>query len=227
MRITKRPCHTNNFRRGRSWTEGPDLIVVHVVEGSAAACRNWFANAKAQVSAHYLVTKTGEIDQFVDEKDTAYHAGRVARPTAPLVLLRPDVNPNAYSIGIEHEGTGREELTEAQRAASIALIREICTRRRIPMDRRHIVGHREIFAEKTCPGKIDVDALVRDLAIDRRQSSPPAAEPLVVWSDYFKDWLLVTRVISDTEWWFVPMGEVKATPRRSTSPLHAMKRKMV
>lgn len=161
MEIRKRLLAINRTigRGGRAI----DMVVVHVTEGSAASVRSWFKAKAAQVSAHYLVTVDGTIEQFVEEADTAWHAGRVDHPTAALVLARPHVNPNSYSIGIEHEGTGKEPLTPAQQAASLALLRDICTRHGIPIDRTHVVGHHEVYSLKTCPGAIDVDALVAAL----------------------------------------------------------------
>ena len=47
---------------------------------------------------------------------------------------------------------------------------EICNRWSIAIDRDHVIGHREIYARKTCPGTwIDLDdyvARVRRLALD-------------------------------------------------------------
>ena len=137
-----------------------DMITIHVTEGNAASVRSWFNARQAEVSAHYMVCVDGTIEQFVDEEDAAWHNGRVANPTAPLVLQRPNVNPNLYSIGIEHEGLGTQPLTELQRVASVELLADICTRRAIPTDRTHIVGHHQVFSRKSCPGVIDVDELV-------------------------------------------------------------------
>lgn len=227
MIVTPQPAHQGNYSRGRGRMI-PDLVVIHVTEGTAGSARHWIMNPKAQVSWHYLVTRHGGVEQFVREDDTAWHAGRVERPTSALVKSRPGLNPNTYSIGIEHEGSGRQELTPKQRDASLWLVRDICTRRMIPINRHHIVGHREIYALKTCPGAIDVDDLVRDLSVERRVApAPPANEPMIVWSDWYKDWLVVVRIVSDTEWYFVPLGEVNAPPRRSTSPLMKMRRKMI
>lgn len=157
----------NNFTRGRHSQYGLDLIVIHVTEGSAASVIGFFHQFRPDnpTSAHYMVQKDGEVVQFVDEADTAYHAGRVDHPTAQLVIDREPANPNGYSIGIEHEGDGQHELTDPQRAASLALIRDIAKRHSIPIDRRHIVGHHEIYAPKTCPGAIDVDRLVTEAAL--------------------------------------------------------------
>lgn len=153
-----------NYASGRRSAYALDLIVIHVTEGDADAVVSWFNNPNADVSAHYMVRKDGVIVQFVDEADTAWHAGRVHGCTASLVLERMPSNPNGYSIGIEHEGDGKHELTAEQRAASIELIGDIARRHSIAIDRTHIVGHHEIYDLKTCPGAIDVGALVKDVA---------------------------------------------------------------
>lgn len=150
-----------NFHAGRHG-DGISGIVIHVMEGTMDSTASWFKSARSQVSAHYGVSKAGEIVQYVTEENTAWHAGRVVSPTAQIVLDHPGVNPNNYTIGIEHEGDGSDDLEDAQRAASVALIKDICARRNIPIDRYHIVAHHEIFSPKTCPGAIDVDALVAD-----------------------------------------------------------------
>lgn len=154
-----------NFARGRHSIYPLSLIVIHVTEGDADSVVQFFHEPRpaAPTSAHYMVRKDGQVVQFVNEADTAYHAGRVDHPTAQLVIDRIGANPNGYSIGIEHEGDGTHELTDAQRAASVALIHDIATRHSIPIDRTHIVGHHEIFAPKTCPGAIDVDRLVANV----------------------------------------------------------------
>lgn len=211
--VVQRPCHRVNFRKGRDWSGPPDMVTIHVTEGSAASVRSWFNTPAAQVSAHYLVTREGAVEQFVGEGDTAFHNGRVLRPTAALVLERPGVNPNRYSVGIEHEGTGRDDLTAPQRAASLWLVRDVCLRHGIPIDRRHVVGHREVYAAKTCPGAIDVDRYVRELAATVPAAARPTIgdrppKPELVWSDYGRAWLLVTRVVSDDEWYYVPVSVI-------------------
>jgi hypothetical protein len=240
MNIVRRPCAAGNWRKGRwrdgqhtvPWTGGIDQITIHVTEGTAASARNWFNDSTADVSAHYLVSVLGAIDQFVDEEDTAQHNGRVDNPTAPLVLERPGINPNAWSIGIEHEGVGTHELSPAQRAASTWLISDIVKRRpAIKLDRRHIVGHHEVFSKKTCPGAINVDALVRGVvgwapvvATLAPTIRPPA--PTIVWSDYFHDWLVVVRIVNDREWYFRPAKSLgSAQPAlRAEAPLSQMPR---
>ena len=128
----------------------PAAIVIHISEGTLASADAWFANAAAQVSAHYCVGRTGEVHQYVSEEDTAYHAGCAANPT--WRLLRPHVNPNFYTVGIEHVGRAQDEWTDTQYATSAQLVLEIARRWSIPIDAGHIVMHREIRANKTCPG---------------------------------------------------------------------------
>lgn len=235
MNIVRRPAAAGNYHKGRKLPAGMviDQITIHVTEGNAASVRSWFNNPAASVSAHYMVTKAGAIDQFVGEDDTAYHNGRVDNPTAPLVLERPGVNPNVYSIGIENEGSGHDELTPAQRAASMELIADIVRRRpAVQLDRRHIVGHHEVYAKKTCPGAIDVDALVKAVAVGwtpvvaKLAPTVRPAAPIVVWSDYLDDWLVVVRVTSDTDWSFLPaktLGTEQA-PISAAAPLSQMPR---
>lgn len=224
MKITDRLLAANHSK-GRQG-HAVDMVTIHVTEGSASSVRSWFAAAVVQVSAHYMVTVAGTVDQFVDEDDTAWHNGRVHQSTAPLVVARPHVNPNLYSIGIEHEGTGDAPLTALQRDASVELIRDICTRRSIPIDRAHIVGHHEVFRLKSCPGAIDVDALV---ALVQNPVAPrivkgAALRPRIVWSAYFNDYLVVVKVDATGAWWFVPMNDVvnRVVPTLGTVPLASM-----
>ena len=124
--------------------------MVHLAAGSAAAVDAWFNDPAAHVSAHYLVKKTGDIHQYVREEDTAFHAGIVVAPTWPEI--KPRVNPNFYTLGIEHEGVVGDIWPEAQVQASAALIQELGARWSIPLDLAHVVGHHMIRASKPCPG---------------------------------------------------------------------------
>ena len=60
---------------------------------------------QSEVSAHYLVGLDGQVAQFVDEADTARHAGRVARSRAPRSRASEDA-PTSTAIGIEFEDGG-------------------------------------------------------------------------------------------------------------------------
>ncbi len=230
MIITNAPVARVNYRGGRRGTGVIDQLVIHVTEGSAESTRSWFAAPRPEnpTSAHYMVTKGGAVIQFVNDEDEAYHAGRVLNPTAPLVVERPGVNPNWYSIGIEHEGSGADELTTAQRAASVELIDTLCQKHGITVDRTHIVGHHEIFSGKTCPGAISVDLLVDGVVARRALPAvvvpvrPPP--PQVVFSNYFGEWLVAINVVSDGNWQFVRTSQLGPIASRATAPLSKMER---
>lgn len=151
-----------NFTVGRGGVR-PDVIVVHIMEGSMSGTDAWFRRlpgSKDPVSAHYGVSKAGEVRQWVADEDQAWHAGKRVAPTAAIVKER-DLSPNLYSIGIECEGFAKDEPTSMQLASLAELVQEIAARHQIPLTRRHIIGHREIRANKPCPGKIDVDLVVK------------------------------------------------------------------
>lgn len=151
-----------NFTAGRK-NYTPFAIVVHIMDGTLAGTDSWFSNPASKVSAHYGVGQQGEVHQYVMETDSAWHAGRVYNPSWALIKTVNDqyINPNYYTIGIEHEGKGDTPWTAAMYAASAALIRDIADRWHIPLDRQHVVGHHEIYGVKTCPGtQVNLDKLI-------------------------------------------------------------------
>jgi N-acetylmuramoyl-L-alanine amidase len=138
----------------------PEAVVVHIMEGTLAGTDSWFKKTASKVSAHYGIGRDGVVHQYVLETDTAFHAGRRLNPT--WELIKDGVNPNRYTIGIEHEGDDSSAWPQTMYEASAALIRGICARWSIPIDRVHIIGHREIYGAKTCPGGVvSLDKLVK------------------------------------------------------------------
>ncbi|GKX27841.1 hypothetical protein SH1V18_03210 [Vallitalea longa] len=163
--IWKGNSNTNkSTRRGYA----PRIIVDHITEGSASSALCWFTSSGNKVSsAHFLVTKAGEIYQFVKIEDNAWANGinskDIKNATASMVK-EMNVNPNWYSISIEHEGIYKQtkgELTEEQLKATIWLHQYIIDYVKdkwnieIPVDRKHIIGHYEISPRRkpNCPGQ--------------------------------------------------------------------------
>ncbi len=103
--------------------------------------------------------RDGEIHQYVQEADTAFHAGVVQAPTWWFAQQHPEI-VNQSTVGIEHEGKAEEDITEEQYAASAELVHGVATRAMLPIDNLHIVPHHSIRADKTCPGKLDVSKLI-------------------------------------------------------------------
>lgn len=172
MNIIQKPC-TNHYN-GRAGYK-PELIVIHVMDGTLTGTDSWFQNGSAAagrpVSAHYGIGQNGEVHQYVKEEDGAWHAGRIQNPTFSL-FKGANINPNLYTIGIEHEGKADTAWSPAMKAASAELIREICGRWNIPIDRNHIIGHYQIFSGKpNCPG-INKGMIDEIIALAKTPSTP-------------------------------------------------------
>ncbi len=149
---------TPNKEKGRRGFR-PEAVVIHIMEGTLHGTDGWFLNPSSKVSAHFGVGTAGEVHQYVAEGDTAWHAGR--RYEASWKLIKADPNPNLYTIGIEHEGHADTPWSDSMFDISTRLVQEVCNRWSIPVDRDHVIGHREIYARKTCPGAwVDLDRFV-------------------------------------------------------------------
>lgn len=149
----------------------PDMIVSHIAEGTYDGTISWLCNPKSQASAHFVVSKNGEITQLIDLKEAAWGNGTSTDPKknnhyskSSLKIVRDrKTNANYYTISIEHEGfynQGKGKLTPEQLEATIWLHRYIIDEVKkiygieIPIDREHIVGHYQIdpIRKPNCPG---------------------------------------------------------------------------
>lgn len=158
--------HTNSSSRDGHIPVG---ICEHISAGSMSSMRNWFTSAANKVSSsHYGVSKSGEIDQYVDIRKMAWTqgitAGRLGNVTAQIVkdyCRKGFVNPNKFLVGIEHEGTDGQ-LTDEQIEASIWLhahVRDEIVRiwgkeAYFPLNSYTVVGHFQIDPKRKpfCPG---------------------------------------------------------------------------
>lgn len=167
------PQYSPNFDSREGYR--PEAIVIHIMDGTLEGTTDWFSKWKSKVSAHYGIGKNGEVCKYVPESLRAWHCGVVNFPS--WKLLKAGINPNFYTIGIEHEGTPTFEWTEATKISSSELIREICLRWNIPIDRDHVIGHYEIdsLRRPNCPAvnKMVIDELVamaRSVAITENKT---------------------------------------------------------
>jgi hypothetical protein len=121
--------YTNSNRETSSYI---NKIVIHVAEGSYSGTISWFENCAAQASAHYVVSSEGGMAQCVREEDIAWHAGWWYT--------------NTHSIGIEHAGyiNNPDSFTKEMYHASARLSAWCCKKYKIPIDRKHIIGHYEV-----------------------------------------------------------------------------------
>lgn len=172
MKIIQTPSKNFSEREGYK----PELIVVHISAGSLTSMDSWFNTPNSQASSHYGVGKDGiTIHQYVQEDKKAWHAGRVNNPS--FTLYKPGINPNLYTIGIENEGLDLDKAPQIQINALVELIKDICMRNNIKMDREHIIGHFQIDAinRPYCPSPNHsiMDKIVKMLNSDEQLVSVP------------------------------------------------------
>ena len=127
-----------------------DMLVLHYTD-----MLNWqdalarLCDAEAKVSAHYLITESGEVHALVEESNRAWHAGEAS--------WRGASNINTRSVGIELSNPGHSHgythFGQAQMLALIDLARAIVARHNIPA--RNVVGHSDVaFLRKQDPGEL-------------------------------------------------------------------------
>ena len=122
-----------------------------------------------KLGIHYMIDRDGTIYCFLPESRSAWHAGKGSFGDEKYTD-----NMNRHSIGIELMGIGSQEdmsiylqpeeyarldknligFTDAQYTALENLVRDICTRHEITMDRQHIIGHQEYNPAKNDPGEL-------------------------------------------------------------------------
>jgi AmpD protein len=90
----------------------------------------------AEVSAHFVIRRTGELQQYVSVLDRAWHAGRSS--------WQGRDNCNDYSVGIELEGLEDTPFEQSQYRALANLLDALLQQWPI----RHVVGH-----EHVAPGR--------------------------------------------------------------------------
>ena len=139
-------------------------IVNHIMSGTLTGTDSWFTNPASKVSSHFGVGKKGEIHQYVHLNHSAWANGVVNKPNWPL--LQNGVNPNYYTVSIEHEGESGDIMSDAQYQATLALHRWLIRTLGIPVTRDNIIGHYRIDSvnRAKCPGTgFPWDRLFQDL----------------------------------------------------------------
>ncbi|MDF2529688.1 MAG: N-acetyl-anhydromuranmyl-L-alanine amidase [Gammaproteobacteria bacterium] len=97
-----------------------------------------------EVSAHFVIKRTGEMIQFVSVNDRAWHAGKSS--------FNGKENCNDYSIGIELEGADDIPFTEEQ-YRSLAGLTQSIMQTFAGINLQRITGHSDIApSRKTDPG---------------------------------------------------------------------------
>lgn len=176
---TQKPItNSGNFEVGRSG-QRVKAVVLHIGEGPLTAFLPTFSNPARKASSHFTVGKQGEIEQYVSINDTAYANGlrwdngiwrnpRGIAVTPAWQGLIPAVNPNLYTISIEHEGFFGEPWTEPMYLANLKLLQWIRDETGLNYVRGEtLIGHNDFDTvdRPNCPGPhCPFDRMVADLS---------------------------------------------------------------
>jgi len=139
------PIPGSNFMPGRDGNP-ISVIVDHWMAGTFIAADAHFRNPAAKVSAHYGITRDGQIKQWVADGDTAYHAG--------------NWTANLISIGIEHEASPTMPPTPEVYAASARLHAYLSEKHGIPLELGETVKPHNSIVPTACPGTLDLERII-------------------------------------------------------------------
>ncbi len=204
-------CSPKNYWAGRQG-HTILAVVNHEMQGSLEGTRQAFLDPNHAASAHYGVGRDGTVLQFIKEEDTAWANGPLRNPNTGVVpwladAQRDGTNPNRLTVTIEWEGSqvgtwhkvqfnGETHDTldpatiskwftpsDAQYQAGLALIRAICARQHITIDRAHICRHSDVdsVTKWFCPGEgFPLQRLIEDLSGQQggNAGGPPTDAPL-------------------------------------------------
>ncbi|MBI4495003.1 MAG: N-acetylmuramoyl-L-alanine amidase [Chloroflexi bacterium] len=133
----------------------PIALVIHTMSGSLAGCDSHFNNTSLppdkRVSAHYGISLSGEVHQYVRLEDQAWANGILE---AENIWPGPaGINPNALSVSIETEDQHNpaEKVTAEQYEATLAIGRLVL--HQYP-HLHYLMTHRAITPKNrpNCPG---------------------------------------------------------------------------
>jgi N-acetylmuramoyl-L-alanine amidase len=131
-------CPSPSFGERREGAT-PDMVVLHYTAmDTAKAALERLCDPEVEVSAHYLISESGQIWQLVDEDKRAWHAGAGKWGGVSDV--------NSRSIGIELANRGDCPFPEPQMAALERLLTGTMKRWNIPPER--VIGHSDMAPDR-------------------------------------------------------------------------------
>lgn len=145
---------------------------------SCEAARDRLCDPAAEVSAHYLISETGEVLALVPEELRAWHAGAGS--------WRGLEDVNSRSIGIELANTGAQPFADPQMQALEALLAGVMARWAIPP--QGVIGHSDMApGRKRDPGaRFDWRRLALDgLSVWPGRSAPSATADFIADASRF------------------------------------------
>ena len=131
-----------HYKQAKSFTSGRtrtiQSIVLHSTDGREQGDIDTLTGTSPKVSVHWYVTRTGKIYHFVDNTDTAFHAGKVVSVKysneASLGIEQEHFDPDP-----QHGRPGNEDWPDAQIQAAANISAFLCQRYNLTVD--DIISH--------------------------------------------------------------------------------------
>lgn len=123
----------------------PNMVIIHhTAQNSSEETFNTFRNPKTQTSAHYVISRNGEVQHMLNDYLRAWHAG--------ISKWGNITDINSESIGIELDNNGTEVFSDSQINSLLKLLGYLKKTYNIPT--ANFIGHSDI-----APGrKVDPSA---------------------------------------------------------------------
>ncbi len=110
------------------------VVIHHTAQNSCDQTLKTFTLSRTQVSAHYVICKSGRQFQMLSDYLRAWHAGAGAWGTV--------TDMNSVSIGIELDNNGNEPFTDAQMKQLLLLLEKLKKDYNIPS--QNFIGHADL-----------------------------------------------------------------------------------
>ncbi len=124
------------------------FIVLHHTAGSK---NGDLAQLTGPVSVHKYVTKSGERYHLLDDLHGAYGCGTDVQNKTNILGDPWTRNENIATLQVELENLGSEPFTDPQYQITAEWTANWCKKYGIPVDRQHILAHKEISKVKNDP----------------------------------------------------------------------------
>jgi len=113
----------------------PNYVVIHhTAQDSVGQTLYTFTLPRTQVSAHYVISRDGEIYHMLNDYYRAWHGG--------IGMWGNNTDLNSSSIGIELDNNGFEEFSEAQIKNLLEVLKQLKEKYNIPP--KNFIGHSDI-----------------------------------------------------------------------------------
>ena len=143
-KLRSNPASPSNFTVGRQGSKVNKIIVHHAATTDFDGIARTFQNPSRGASAHYGVGRSGNVDKYVDEANTAWHCG--------------NWQGNLTSVGIENvnkSGAPDWAIDQATFDTLVELVRDIAKRHGLGklVVGKNLFGHKD-FSATACPAAL-------------------------------------------------------------------------